>query len=128
MRKLAPAFIMTSLLAVGGNALANSTTASPTVSPNTQQTNNQSYSDKSSTSPGTNSTMDDKSKPAMASTTDDDTNLSKTKKKTAKKKLASAHTEPTVKSDPTINSAVSAPSDATKATAAGSVTGKSTGQ
>lgn len=76
MRKLAPMFITTSILALAaGNVLANDTmgstdkTGSPTVSNNTQK-GPLSYSDKSSTSPGTNAKMDDKSSAGMSSTGD----------------------------------------------------------
>ncbi len=138
MRKLAPAFIMTSVLALaGGTAFAatTSTMASPTVSPNTNNPQNESYSDKSGTSPGTNATMDDKSKPAMASTTDDDKNLNRTMKKTTKKKVAmhSANkmkSEPTVKSETSISASApaSTPTSNTGATAVNSTTGISTGK
>ena len=76
MRKLAPMFITTSILAfAAGNALANDTmgstdkTGSPTVSNNTQK-GNLSYSDKSNTAKGTNAKMDDKSSVAAGSTGD----------------------------------------------------------
>ena len=72
MRKLAPMFIMTSLIALaGGNALAGMNDATtttttdkmgaPTVSSNTKDSQRLSYSDKSNTSPGTNAKMGDKS-------------------------------------------------------------------
>jgi hypothetical protein len=139
MRKLAPAFIMTSVLALaGGTALANttaSTTASPTVDPNTNNPQGQSYSDKSGTSPGTNATMDDKAKPTLGSTTDDDKNLHRTMKKTTKKKVAMRSdkmmkSEPTVKSDTAVSSPApaSTPTNNTGATEANSSTGISTGK
>lgn len=66
MRKLAPLFITTSVLALAaGNVLANDTmgstdkTGSPTVSDNTAK-QPLSYSDKSNTAKGTNAKMDDK--------------------------------------------------------------------
>jgi hypothetical protein len=66
MRKLAPLFITTSILALAaGNVLANNTmgstdkSGSPTVSDNTQK-QPLSYSDKSNTAKGTNAKMDDK--------------------------------------------------------------------
>ena len=76
MRKLAPLFVMTSIVALaGGNALATTMAAdkaattdkqgAPTVSPNTSNPQNLSYSDKSNTSPGTNAKMDDKAMGAM---------------------------------------------------------------
>ena len=147
MRKLAPMFVMTSIVAlVGGNAAANMNdktttttsattgTASPTVSPNTGNPNSLSYSDKSNTSPGTNAVMDDKMKP-MAST-DEDKALSKTKKKTKKAKLA-VRSDTAVKSDAMkADASVSAspmtstnpPTKTTDAAAANSSTGRSTGQ
>jgi hypothetical protein len=79
MRKLAPMFITTSILALAaGNVLANNTTmgstdktGSPTVSDNTNK-GSLSYSDKSNTAKGTNAKMDDKSVTgsATASTAD----------------------------------------------------------
>lgn len=73
MRKLAPMFIMASIVAfAGGNALATTTTTAvdktkttdklgtPTVSANTNDSQNLSYSDKSNTSPGTNAKIGDK--------------------------------------------------------------------
>jgi hypothetical protein len=137
MRKLAPAFIMTSVLALaGGSALANTTSkaASPTVAPNTQNPQGMSYSDKGSTEPGTNAIMDDKSKPAVAATTDDDKNLKQTKK--TKKKLAmrtdktTKSSEPTVKSDTSVSTPAPAgtPTNNTRSTDANSTTGISTGQ
>jgi hypothetical protein len=76
MRKLAPMFITTSILALAaGNVLANDTMGStdkngqPTVSNNTQK-GNLSYSDKSNTSKGTNAKMDDKSTLGTSSTGD----------------------------------------------------------
>ena len=76
MRKLAPMFILSSVVALAaGNVLANDTLSStdkngePTVSANKNATSKDlSYSDKSNTSPGTNATMKDKS--AAAGTTD----------------------------------------------------------
>src|SRR5512132_3280617 len=65
MRKLAPMFITTSILALAaGNVLANDMsstdkTGSPTVSDNTQK-QPLSYSDKSPIAKGTNAKMDDK--------------------------------------------------------------------
>ena len=79
MRKLAPVFLMSSMLAIAGTAFANNTdkstmpdkttnadrtdkvTGSPTVDANKQTGNtgaNLSYSDKSNTSPGTNAKLD----------------------------------------------------------------------
>lgn len=66
MRKLAPAVLMTSMLALAGSAFANSAdkvktdniTGSPTVSANKATATDLSYSDKSNTSPGTNAKMD----------------------------------------------------------------------
>ena len=138
MRKLAPAFIMTSVLAVAGStafAATNSTMASPTVSPNTNNPQNESYSDKSGTSPGTNATMDDKSRPTMGSTTDDDKNLQRTMKKTTKKKVA-MHSDRMMKSEPAVKSETSVSTTApastpisnTGATSANSTTGISTGK
>ncbi len=149
MRKLAPMFVMTSIVALaGGNAFANmdktttttsattGSAASPTVSPNTNNPQGQSYSDKGSSEPGTNAIMDDKSKPSMASTTDDDKNLKKTKKTVKKAKLAQ-HTEAPVKSDATkADASVSAssttstnpPTKTTDSAAANSATGRSAGQ
>jgi hypothetical protein len=133
MRNLAPAFIMTSVLALaGGSALANSTSASPTVDKNTGNTQNQSYSDKSNTSPGTNANMDDQSKGVVASTTDDDKNLQRTKKAT-KKKVAMNKTkssDSTVKSDTSVSTPApsSTPTSKTGATDANSTTGISTGK
>jgi hypothetical protein len=76
MRKLAPMFITTSILALAaGNVLANNTmgatdkNGNPSVSNNTQQ-QPLSYSDKSNTSKGTNAKMDDKSSAAVSSTGD----------------------------------------------------------
>ena len=143
MRKLAPMFVMTSLVAlVGGNAVAamndktttttGTTMTSPTVSPNTNNPQNLSYSDKSNTSPGTNAVMDDKSKPmAAADTTDDDKNLQRTKKKMKKAKIA-AHTDATVKSDAAMTSgsvtSSNSPTRTTDGAAANSTTGRSAGQ
>ncbi len=151
MRKLAPMFVMTSIVAlVGGNAVANmnekttatpsattDASASPTVPANTANLNNQSYSDKGSSEPGTNAIMDDKSKPSVAATTDDDKALRKTRKKAPKAKVA-ARTEPVVKSDakkvpdasvsssPTTST--NPPTKTTDGVAANSSTGQSTGQ
>jgi hypothetical protein len=79
MRKLAPMFITTSILALAaGNVLANDTmgstdkTGSPTVSDNTQNPNKLSYGDKSNTAKGTNAKIDDKAA-ASASTADGST-------------------------------------------------------
>jgi hypothetical protein len=66
MRKLAPAVLMTSMLALAGTAFANSpdkvktdnVTGSPTVDSNKSTNQPLSYSDKSNTSPGTNAKMD----------------------------------------------------------------------
>lgn len=72
MRKLAPLFITTSILALGaGNVLANDMnstdkTGSPTVSDNTQK-QPLSYSDKSNTAKGTNAKMDDKARTDLSS-------------------------------------------------------------
>lgn len=79
MRKLAPLFITTSVLALAaGNVLANNTmgstdkTGSPTVSDNTVK-QPLSYSDKSNTAKGTNAKMDDK---AAAGVSADGSNVS----------------------------------------------------
>ncbi len=133
MRKLAPMFVMTSIVALAaGNALANntkstsynSTVSSPTVDNNTRSPQGLSYSDKSNTSPGTNAIMDGKSKPM---TTAQDQALQKTKKKThkAKAKLASRsgttdHKDTSMAANPPVNT--------TGADAANSVTGKSLGK
>ena len=76
MRKLAPMFITTSILALAaGAALANNTmgatdkNGNPSVSNNTQQ-QPLSYSDKSNTAKGTNAKMDDKSTVGASSTGD----------------------------------------------------------
>jgi hypothetical protein len=75
MRKLAPMFITTSILALAaGNVLANDMhstdkTGSPTVSDNTQK-QPLSYSDKSNTAKGTNAKMNDKGTAAAGSTSD----------------------------------------------------------
>lgn len=71
MRKLAPAVLMTSMLALAGSAFANTAdkttdkstktdtiTGSPTVDSNKPTNADLSYSDKSNTSPGTNAKMD----------------------------------------------------------------------
>ena len=71
MRKLAPMFITTSILALAaGNALANDMgstdkTGSPTVSSNTQK-QPLSYSDKSNTAKGTNAKMNDNASVGMS--------------------------------------------------------------
>jgi hypothetical protein len=76
MRKLAPMFITTSILALAaGNVLANDMNStdksgSPTVSNNTQK-QPLSYSDKSNTAKGTNAKMDDKNSSTTASSTGD---------------------------------------------------------
>jgi hypothetical protein len=76
MRKLAPMFITTSILALAaGNVLANDMsstdkTGSPTVSDNTQK-QPQSYSDKSNTAKGTNAKMNDKNANTAAGSTAD---------------------------------------------------------
>ena len=137
MRKLAPMFVMTSIVAlVSGNALAtmgdkattpsttDSSMASPTVKANTNTTQNLSYSDKSNTSPGTNAVMDDKSKPMMAATTDDDKNLAKTKKRVKKAKVA-ARSDTMMHGDGSMSTM---PGNSTNAAAANSTTGKSLGQ
>jgi hypothetical protein len=72
MRKLAPAVLMTSMLALAGGAFANSAdkvktdnvTGSPTVSSNKSTGQDLSYSDKSNTSPGTNAKLDKPNKKA----------------------------------------------------------------
>ena len=76
MRKLAPMFITTSILALAaGSALANNTmgatdkNGNPSVSNNTQQ-QPLSYSDKSNTAKGTNAKMDDKSAVGVSTTGD----------------------------------------------------------
>jgi len=76
MRKLAPMFITTSILALAaGSALANNTmgatdkNGNPSVSNNTQH-QPLSYSDKSNTAKGTNAKMDDKSSVSTSSTGD----------------------------------------------------------
>jgi hypothetical protein len=73
MRKLAPAFLMTSMIAFAGGALANTTadktdkvTGSPTVSTNQATGQDLSYSDKSNTSSGTNAKLDTKNKKKKA--------------------------------------------------------------
>lgn len=76
MRKLAPAILMTSMLALAGGAYANTDsgktdkiTGSPTVDANKPGDQNLSYSDKSNTSPGTNAKLDkNKKKKAKANT------------------------------------------------------------
>src|SRR3954466_9764971 len=79
MRKLAPMFITTSILALAaGNVLANNTmgatdkTGSPTVSDNTQK-QPLSYSDKSNTAKGTNAKIDDKA--SIGATADTTTSM-----------------------------------------------------
>jgi hypothetical protein len=76
MRKLAPMFITTSILALAaGSALADNTmgatdkNGNPSVSNNTQH-QPLSYSDKSNTAKGTNAKMDDKSSVSTSSTGD----------------------------------------------------------
>lgn len=89
MRKLAPLFITTSILALAaGNVLANNTTGStdkngsPTVSDNTKNPNDLSYNDKSNTAKGTNAKMDDKAAiGAAADTSTTGTTMSATGKK-----------------------------------------------
>jgi len=159
MRKLAPMFLTTTILAfAAGNVLANadyktkqtttsssslstsatdqatppgnsdsstagamkagepaarstvSPAASPTVPANTQNPQGMSYSDKSSSAPGTNAKMDSNSEPVTTATT------TTHKVKKAKKKVAKADTT------------LPAPQpSATNADAAGSTTGRSPG-
>lgn len=87
MRKLVPLFVLTSMVALSGGAIAansmttgttDAVTGSPTVTPNTSNPQGLSYSDKSNTSTGTNAAMDDKTK--SMSTMDND-------KKVAKKRV-----------------------------------------
>ena len=93
MRKLAPMFITTSILALAaGNVLANNTmgstdkTGSPTVSDNTNK-QPLSYSDKSNTAKGTNAKMDDKAS-IGTSTTATSPNMSATGKVDAENTFA----------------------------------------
>ena len=126
MRKLAPMFVMTSIVALaGGAALANTsdtTTStdkmgSPTVEKNTQNPQGLSYSDKSNMSPGTNAKID-----SSTSVATDDTVTGAAKKKPKKAKIASNTTAKST-NDMSSNPPVSSKSPA----AANSVTGQSTG-
>jgi hypothetical protein len=145
MRKLAPLFITTSVLALAaGNVLANDTmgstdkNGSPTVSDNTQNPNKLSYGDKSNTAQGTNAKMEDqptigtaaKDKPMSADTTDQPAKPAKAKKaKVAHSKLNKDTTakDSTVTDTPTEQPVKNPPLSATKGDAANSTTGKSAG-
>ena len=162
MRKLAPLFVMTSIVALAGNALATpmadktATTdklGAPTVSANTSNPQNLSYSDKSGTSPGTNAKMDDKPMGAMGDkpmgtmsdkssnlggsyATDETNNDGKStmaKKKAKKTKMASTtkrmDVDGTMSTTPTANPAsANPPISTTNGAAVNSTTGRSGGQ
>lgn len=144
MRKLAPVFVMTSIVAlVGGNALAtmsdkttttSTVTGSPTVSANTKSPQDLSYSDKSNTSPGTNAVMEGKSKDAMLTpktstmaTMDDEKQMMKAKKKVKKAKVAANSDTTLPGSMPTAAPVGKTSTKATSGAAANSTTGTSPG-
>lgn len=150
MRKLAPMFIVASLVAFGGNALATTTTTAvdktkttdkmgaPTVSANTNDPN-LSYSDKSNTSPGTNAKMGDKPMAmwngtstdcAMIATMDHSKFSSKMKEQHAKAKMDCA-AAPTMAATPSTMSSTPPTSPAagsTSGSAVNSTTGISPGK
>ncbi|MEP7069886.1 MAG: hypothetical protein ABI789_11615 [Usitatibacter sp.] len=164
MRKLAPLFVMTSIVALaGGNALATTMAVdktattdkmgAPTVSPNTSNPQNLSYSDKSNTSPGTNAKMDGKPMGAMGdkpmgTMSDKTSNLGgsyamdednkdgtskMTKKKAKRTKMAHAtkrmDVDGTMSTTPTANPASkNLPTSTTNGAAVNSTTGRSGGQ
>jgi len=120
MRKTASFIFATSILALTSGAVL-AADPSPTVPTNTTNTQNNSYSDKSNTAPGSNASM---STPGgVTATTDDDKSLQKAKNKPKKEKVAT-HSVPPVKTDTSINSVP----NATNGAAANSLTGKSGGQ
>ena len=151
--RLAPLFISATLALAVGNAIAADTTGSPTVSPNTTNPQGMSYSDKSSTSPGTNAKMEQPmgsmaDKPVAKSANSTEANLGgsyaktevnkdgtdtkivkKTKKSKTKVASSTKNSDTPISAAPTANPvAVDPKTKATDAAAANSTTGRSTGQ
>lgn len=145
MRKLAPMFVMTSIVALaGGTAFANmndtgtpdNKTGSPTVSKNTQNPQGLSYSDKSNTAKGTNARIDSNSSVAASSTAggavaavDDDktllTNDRRNDDTTANKKITKKKHKKVASNG--MKTSINPPVDATHAAAVNSTTGVSGG-
>ena len=127
MRNLAPTILFASIALAAGAALANTgttsstdkVTGSPTVDTNTNNPQGTSYSDKSTTSPGTNARMDDEARTGVAVDSHDKTMSTHRKhNKVAKNSL------------PTTNNAPidSKPIDSTNGAADNSTTGSSAGR
>jgi hypothetical protein len=127
MRKLAPTILFASITALaGGTALANTAvtssttdkvTGSPTVDVNTNNPQGMSYTDKSTTSPGTNARIDDTQAQSGMPVADN------TKPMTAK---ARKHKAKMAKN--TTPSTNTAPIDSTNGAADNSTTGSSAGR
>ncbi len=150
MRKLAPMFVFTTIAAlVGGTALAATTgmttsmsatdkSGAPTVDANTNSTQGMSYSDKSSTSSGTNARMDGKASSMATNQTDeratakgvDEDDKSMTEQKTAAEKKAGKMNMKKAKVARAGNSTTMdrTPINSTNGAAANSTTGSSAGQ
>ncbi|MGZ5040223.1 MAG: hypothetical protein ACXWG1_04940 [Usitatibacter sp.] len=146
MRKLAPMFVMTSIVALaGGTAFANTNdtgtpdnkTGSPTVSKNTRNPQALSYADKENAAKGTNARMDTPSSAAGTSTAggavaaiDDDkqltTNDSRNGDSTANKKVTKKTKHKKIAQNGSKTS-VNPPVDATHAAAVNSTSGISGG-
>jgi hypothetical protein len=123
MRKLAPTILFASIALAGGSALANTgttsstdkVTGSPTVDTNTNNPQGMAYTDKSTTSPGTNARIDD-TQPQTGVAVGDSTKPMASKvrkhKKVAKNSVPSTN---------------NAPIDSTNGAADNSTTGSSSG-
>ena len=109
MLKLAPMFIMSSMVAFAGAAFAADTTGSPTVTPNTTNPQGLSYSDKSNTSTGTNAVMNEKDK-ATATMEDDKKAARKSMKKAKTHNNTTKNMDSTVQSDTSMGTTMTAPS------------------
>jgi hypothetical protein len=134
MRKLAPAVLMTSMLAFAGGAFANSSdkvstaenpTGSPTVSGNKSTGEPLSYSDKSNTSTGTNAKLDKTHKKSAKAKAKHDAHAGMTTDSTVSTPAASAPMASSPSSLPSPSAGVKADAGARTDAAVNSTTGSS---